>query len=86
MLEWIIKRCEGEVGAVETPIGYVPDVKDINLEGSGVSEETLKELLTVDKDTWMKEAEGIEEFYKQFGDRLPKELSGELATLKANLK
>ena len=86
VLEWIIKRCEGEVGAVETPIGYVPDVKDINLEGSGVSEETLKELLTVDKDTWMKEAEGIEEFYKQFGDRLPKELSGELATLKANLK
>ena len=86
VLEWIVKRCEGEVGAVETPIGYVPDVKDINLEGSGVSEETLKELLTVDKDTWAKEAEGIEEFYKQFGDRLPKELSDELNTLKANLK
>ena len=85
VLEWILKRCEGTVGAVETPIGYVPDPKDINLEGADVSEETLKEILTVDKETWKKEAEGIEEFYKQFGDRLPKELSEELATLKANL-
>ncbi len=85
VLEWIIKRCEDKVGAVETPIGYVPDVKDINLEESGVSEETLKELLTVDKETWKKEADGIEEFYKQFGDRLPAELSEALANLKANL-
>ena len=85
VLEWIIKRCEDKVGAEETPIGYVPEVKDIDLEGSGVSEETLKELLTVDKETWKKEADGIEEFYKQFGDRLPKELSDELSSLKENL-
>ena len=85
VLEWIVKRCEGKVGAVETPIGYVPDPKDINLEGTDVSEETLKEILTVDKETWKKEADGIEEFYKQFGDRLPKELSDELAALKENL-
>ena len=63
----------------------MPDQKDINLEGTDESEDTLKELLTVDKETWKQEADGIEEFYKQFGDRLPKELSDELATLKANL-
>ena len=85
VLEWIIKRCEGKVDAVETPIGYVPKTEDINLEGTDVTQETLKEILTVDKETWKKEAEGIEEFYKQFGDRLPKELSDELAALKANL-
>ncbi len=85
VLEWIIKRCEGTVGAVETPIGYVPDPKDINLEGVDVSDDVLKEILTVDKETWKKEADGIEEFYKQFGDRLPKELKDELATLKENL-
>ena len=50
-----------------------------------MSEETLKELLTVDKETWKQEADGIEEFYKQFGDRLPEELSDELEALKANL-
>ena len=85
VLEWIIKRCEGKVDAVETPIGYVPKAEDINIEGADVTKETLQEILTVDKETWKKEAEGIEEFYKQFGDRLPKELSDELAALKANL-
>ena len=85
VLEWIIKRCEGKVDAVETPIGYVPKPEDINIEGADVTLDTLKEILTVDKETWKKEADGIEEFYKQFGDRLPKELSDELATLKANL-
>ena len=85
VLEWIIKRCEGKVEAEETPIGYVPKPEDINIEGTDVTLDTLKEILTVDKETWKKEADGIEEFYKQFGDRLPKELSDELANLKANL-
>ena len=85
VLEWIVKRCEGKVGAVETPIGYVPDPADIDLTGTDVSEETLRELLTVDKETWKQEADGIEEFYKQFGDRLPQELADELANLKVNL-
>ncbi len=85
VLEWIIKRCEGKVDAVETPIGYVPKPEDINIEGTDVTPDTLKEILTVDKETWKKEADGIEEFYKQFGDRLPKELSDALANLKANL-
>lgn len=85
VLEWIIKRCEGEVDAVETPIGFVPKAEDINIEGADVTLDTLKEILTIDKETWKKEADGIEEFYKQFGDRLPKELSEELANLKANL-
>ena len=52
VLEWIIKRCEGEVDAVETPIGYVPKAEDINLEGTDVTLDTLKEILTVDKETW----------------------------------
>ena len=33
---------------------------------------------------WLKEAEGIEEFYKQFGDKLPQELRNQLETLKKN--
>ena len=38
----------------------------------------------MDKAAWAKEAEGIEEFYKQFGDKLPEELKNQLATLKKN--
>ena len=88
VLEWIIKRCEGKVDAEETAIGFVPKAEDINLEGIGdeVSEDQLKEILSVDNSLWEDEAKGIEEFYAKFGDRLPKALSDELSTLKANLE
>ena len=85
VLDWILKRCEETVDADETAIGYVPKPEDINLEGCGVDEETLKGLLNVDTETWKKEAEGIKEFYKKFGDRLPKELNEELASLESRL-
>lgn len=85
VLDWILKRCEETVDADETAIGYVPKPEDINLEGCSVDEETLKGLLNVDTETWKKEAEGIKEFYKKFGDRLPKELNDELASLESRL-
>lgn len=86
VLEWIIHRCEGKADAVETPIGYVPKAEDINLEGLDFSLDTLKSILEVNKDQWTKEADGIEEFYKKFGDKLPKELRDQLDLLKKNLK
>ena len=88
VLEWIIKRCEGKVDAEETAIGFVPKAEDINLEGieDEVSEDQLKEILSVDNSLWEDEAKGIEEFYAKFGDRLPKALSDELNTLKAILE
>lgn len=85
VLEWIMARCFDEVGADESPIGYVPKPEDINLEESGVSIETLSELLTIDKELWKKEAEGIREFYGKFGDKLPRELLEELEKLEKNL-
>ena len=85
VLDWILKRCEETVDADETAIGYVPKPEDINLDGCSVDEETLKGLLNVDTETWKKEAEGIKEFYKKFGDRLPKELEEELEALESRL-
>ena len=88
VLEWILKRCDGEVDAKETAIGYVPYAKDINIEGleGEVSLDSLESILDVDKSLWETEADGIAEFYGKFGDKLPEELSEELETLKANLK
>ena len=88
VLEWIIKRCENEVDAQETAIGYLPYAKDINIEGleGEVSLESLESILDVDKALWAQEADGIGEFYAKFGDKLPETLKAELETLKANLK
>ena len=84
VLEWILKRCENAVDAQETAIGYVPYAKDIDLEGLDYSRETLESILYIDKARWSAEADEIKEFYKQFGDKLPKELSENLAVLKKN--
>ena len=87
VLDWILRRCEEVVDADECAIGYIPKVEDIVLDGieDEVSPDVLKGLLTIDKEMWKKEAEGIEEFYKKFGDKLPVELKEELEKLKANL-
>ncbi len=86
VLDWILDRCEGVVDAVETPIGYEPKPEDINVEGlKDIDTETIRGLLTVDKDLWKEETKGIEEFYAKFGDKLPKELEGELKALEARL-
>ncbi len=53
----------------------------------GVTEEDMKQLLAVDVDGWLKEVDDIRNnYYPQFGDKLPKELSDMLNTLEANLK
>ena len=85
VLLWMLDRCEGKVGAKETPIGYVPEIDDLDMEGLDISKETLADLLNVDKDIWKDEAAGIEEFYKKFGDHLPAELKKQLDELKARL-
>ncbi|MBQ2230360.1 MAG: phosphoenolpyruvate carboxykinase (GTP) [Oscillospiraceae bacterium] len=88
VVEWIIKRCRGEVDAVETPIGFMPKPEDISLEGieDEVSEDTLKNLLSVDVEVWKKEAADIEAFFEQVGEgKLPKELAENLEILKKNL-
>ncbi len=86
VLNWIIDRCEGKATASETAIGYVPQPEDIDLTDLDMDLDTLKEILTVDKAVWEKEAAEIEEHYKKFGDHLPAELRAQLETLKANLK
>jgi phosphoenolpyruvate carboxykinase (GTP) len=86
VLEWILKRCFDEADAVESPIGFMPRPEDLNTEGLDVPADTLKDLLTIDKEVWRQEAAGIREFYSRFGEKLPKALEEELTVLENNLK
>ncbi len=85
VLMWILARCAGKVDAKETPIGYVPYVKDLDLNGLDISTETVEGLLDVDTALWKEDAAGIREFYKTVGDRVPAELYAELEALEARL-
>ena len=86
VLLWILDRCAGKADAVESAIGYLPKPEDINTEGLDISLDTMKELLTVDKESWIADLDSIKEFYAKIGDTMPCELLEELATLEANLK
>ncbi len=87
VLMWILARCEGKVDADITPIGYIPKAEDICIEGlEDVTLDTIKELLTVDKASWLEDVENIKAFYAQVGDRVPQTMYDELAALEARLK
>lgn len=87
VLEWILKRCHEGIDAVETPIGTMPQPKDIDIEQlDDVNEGILKDLLNVDKDLWKEEMQNISKFYDEFGDRLPEELTKELKATEERLK
>ena len=33
VLKWMFERCDGEVGAIDAPIGYMPSIGDFDVEG-----------------------------------------------------
>ena len=85
VLDWILQRCEDKVGARETAIGYVPYAKDINIDGLDLTVDTIEDLLSVDKSSWLEDVENIKAFYAQVGDRVPATMYEELAALEARL-
>ena len=86
VLRWMVARVHGEVGAADTPIGHVPHVADLDLTGIDVSRATLEELLAVDRQGWLEAAAAQGTFLEQFGDRLPREIREEQATLVKRLR
>ena len=86
VLKWIIDRCDGKVDAIETPIGAVPNSKDIDMTGLELDEQTLEQLLAIDANVWSQEVGEIEEFIKGFGDRVPPRLLEQVARIKDALK
>ncbi len=86
VLSWILDRCEGKVGATMSPIGYLPLPEDINIEGlEGITTETIRDLLSVDVDSWLEDVANIREFYAQIGDSVPATMHAELDALEARL-
>ena len=89
VLLWILDRCANKVDAVESPIGYLPNPEDIDIEGlesEGVTIDVIKDLLSVDKKLWLEDIENLKEFYAKIGDRLPEEMKKQLSAFEDRLK
>ncbi len=77
VLEWMLKRVEGSAGAVETPIGHLPKIEDINLDGVELTAEASEKLFGYDRAGWASEFEHIGEYLQEYGTRMPEALPGE---------
>ena len=81
VLKWIVDRVNGRVNARETPLGLIPHLADLNLEGLNIPEERMAMLFAVDPGGWRAELEDIRKFLEQFGDRMPAEIWQEYGRL-----
>jgi len=77
VLEWMVRRVKGEVSAIETPIGALPRIADVNLEGVELSEEARAKLFGFDRDGWRDEFQSLERFLAEFGSHAPQGLEAE---------
>jgi phosphoenolpyruvate carboxykinase (GTP) len=87
VLEWIVRRIEGEVEVVDTPVGKLPRVRDFNVEGLDLGYAQLQSILSVDREAWSRESDEIGRYFDEIGgDRIPAQLKQELSTLKAHIR
>ncbi len=73
VLQWMINRIENTTKGTESPIGVMPEYKDLNWNGLDYTPQKFQELMTVDSEKWKTEIQSHNEFFAKFGDRLPKE-------------
>lgn len=85
VIKWVLERVAEKIGAKKTAIGYVPHAKDVQVKDIGLTEKDLEKLLYIDKQAWIEEVKKQEEFFKKFGNKLPKEIWGEHGKLKERL-
>ncbi len=86
VLEWMLKRCAGNAGATEAPIGRLPRPEDLDTKGLDISADALRALLSVDPVSWKKEAADMRAYLGQYGSRVPAQMREELQGLEARLQ
>ena len=85
VLDWIVRRAAGEVEAVDGVTGRYPKFEDFNLEGLDLGEEEWAKMYDIDPEAWAAEMDDTEEYYKQFGDKLPEAIKEQLAKFRERI-
>jgi phosphoenolpyruvate carboxykinase (GTP) len=86
VLKWIIDRVDGKVGARETPIGLVPHMGDLNMEGLPIPHSKMDKLFEIKPPEWKGEVKEIRKFFDGFGRTIPFELRTNLDRMEKALK
>ncbi len=84
VLKWILERCENKVAAKHTPIGFMPNIEDLDVTDLDIDSSCLEKLLAIDKESWQEEITSIKKHFQQFGNDLPTDLQKQLDILRKN--
>jgi phosphoenolpyruvate carboxykinase (GTP) len=86
VLKWIIDRCEEKSGAVESPIGWLPRLDDLDLAELDVDRQTIEKILSADHKAWGEEFAEHKKFFDSLGGVVPAALYKQQEKLAARLK
>ena len=76
VLKWVVERCEGKAGALDTPIGRMPRYEDLEWQGlDGFDRARFEKLTAFDRGEWRQELKDHAELFDKLKARMPKELS-----------
>lgn len=85
VLQWIIKRCKGEVGANESAIGYLPEEDGMDVADLDIEPAVWNSLISINDGQWRQEMDEFGEYLESFGDRLPDKLRQQHQQVRAAL-
>ena len=85
VLDWIVRRAAGEVEAIDGVTGRYPKFEDFNLDGLDIDEAVWAKLFAIDPDAWAAEMDDTEEYFSQFGDKVPAAITEQLAKFRARI-
>ncbi len=86
ILKWMCERVDGTAEAIETSIGMMPQIKDIDISGLDMSEKELEEILEVDNNAFISEFDDLDSFISSVADRLPKRMEDQIKLYKERMK
>ena len=86
VIAWVIGKVAGEVIGSDSALGKLPAPGELNLSGLDIDQATLDQLFEIDPTSWSAEIETIKQFFGEFGNQLPSELSAELIELEKRIQ
>lgn len=85
VLKWMCERVEQSVGAVETPLGRMPESSDLDLSGLDISDDDMSELLNVNTEEFISEFEDLDNFISKIGDSVPERMHAQVQAYKTRM-
>jgi phosphoenolpyruvate carboxykinase (GTP) len=75
ILQWIVRRVNGETRAAAGPLGWRPRYDDIDWRGLEYSRERWNQAMRMNRDDWFQEIASHNELFFRLYDRLPRDLT-----------